>query len=326
MRRPAHQLIYTHGGGRLGNQVLRFAHWMAWARGHEGEVEVLNFAFWPFASYFALWREHPGCVFPVRPGRADWLARQRARLPRGLQRRFEERSRLQRLVQGVGRWLPTWQAIELDIPHGERLDLDDDAVFARVARNPVTTCCGWRIDTWSQVAAQESKLRSFFRPAPEFLQVAQEFIGRIRQQHDLVVGVFIRQSDYREWNEGRFCFSSAAYAGWMRQLLDLHAGRRVAFVVASEVHQDPAVFTGLPYHFATGTANVGGNWFESWVELSLCDFIVSPPSTFSATAAVLGRIPIWPVLSGDQAMAFDQVIADGLVGAARHPVFSLAVK
>ena len=78
--------------------------------------------------------------------------------------------------------------------------------------------------------------------------------------------------------------------------------------------------------FGTGSANVGGNWFESWVELSLCDFIVSPPSTFSATAAFLGRIPIWPVLSGDQAMAFDQVIADGLVGAARHPVFSLAVK
>ena len=299
---------------------------MAWARAHEAEVEVLNLAFWPFASYFKVWRDHPGCVFPVRPGRADWLARRWASLPRAMQRAGENRGRLPRVVQGAGHWMPGWQAVELDIPGGEALDLDDATVFSRLLRRPVTTCCGWKIAAWSQVAAQEAELRPLFEPAPEFLHTARGFVGRIREQHDLVVGVFIRQSDYREWSEGRFFFSTELYAGWMRQLLDLYAGRRVAFVIASEVRQDPAVFAGLPCHFATGTANVGGSWFESWVELSLCDFIVSPPSTFSATAAFLGRIPIWPVITGHQVMASDQLITDGLVGTARHPVFSLAVK
>jgi hypothetical protein len=326
MTRPPHQLIYTHGGGRLGNQVIRFAHWIAWARANEGEVEVVNLAFWPFARYFEVWRDHPGCLFPLRPCGADWLARRRARLPDSLRSLLEERSRLPRIVQAAGRWLPGWQAIALDIPAGEALELDDPAVLARIARSPVTTCSGWKIATWNQVARQEAELRTWLRPAPEFLRLAGDFLGEIRRQHDVVIGVFVRQSDYREWHEGRFHFPSECYAGWMRQLRDLHPGRRVAFVIASEESQDPAAFAGLPCHFATGTANAGGHWFESWVELARCDCIVSPPSTFSATAAFLGRIPLWPVLARDQVMAFDQVLADGLVGAARHPVFSLAVK
>jgi hypothetical protein len=86
------------------------------------------------------------------------------------------------------------------------------------------------------------------------------------------------------------------------------------------------LFAGLPCFFATGTLNAGGHWFESWVELSQCDVIVTPPSTFSATAAFVGGVPLWPVLSADQMMAPEQRIEDGMVGAARHPLFSRSVK
>jgi hypothetical protein len=323
---PAHTVIYTHGGGRLGNQVLRFAHWIAWARTQPGEVEVLNLAFWPYARFFAEWQAHPGCLYPVRGGWADRLARWRSALPGWLREMSEKNTRLPRVVQAAGHWWPGWGAVELDIVREESADLADPRFCATVTRHAVTTCCGWKIASWPMVATQQSDLRPFFRPAVPYARPAEAFIGGLRAQHDLVVGVFIRQSDYREWNDGRFWFPTTQYAAWIRQLLDLHPGRRVAFVVASEVRQDPAVFAGLPVHFATGSVNAGGPWFESWVELSLCDFIVSPPSTFSATAAWLGAVPLWPVGAADQVMAFNQLIGDGLVGAARHPVFSLAVK
>ena len=35
-----HTVIYTHGGGRLGNQVLRLAHWVAWVREPPGAGEI----------------------------------------------------------------------------------------------------------------------------------------------------------------------------------------------------------------------------------------------------------------------------------------------
>ena len=62
------------------------------------------------------------------------------------------------------------------------------------------------------------------------------------------------------------------------------------------------------------------------LELSLCELIVSPPSTFSATAAFLGNKPLWPVAVWNQIMALDQIFAGGIVEAAKHPAFSLAVK
>lgn len=326
MKRTAHQVIYTHGGGRLGNQVIRAAHWIAWVRSQTTSLEVVNLAFWPFASLFELWGEYPGCVFPFRPSRADRLARWRADLPVGLRGLLDDRRRLPRAVQSAGRFFPGWQAIALNIAQDEKLNLDDPAFLARVTRRPVTTVAGWRIASWKQVEAQESELRSFFRPAAAFNRVAEGFIAGLRERYDRLIGVFIRQTDYREWHDGRFLFEAGRYAGWMRELVALHTGQRVGFVVASEAAQDAAVFIGLPVHFATGVPGQRGHWFESWIELSLCDFIVSPPSTFSATAAFLGACPLWPLTERDQTMKFDQVIVDGMGGAARHPVFSLAVK
>jgi len=319
------QVIYTHGGGRLGNQVLRFAHWIAWALEHAGEVEVLDFAFWPYAEYFESWREYPGCVFPRRDGRADRVAERHAARPTWLLAACEKKTRLSRVVQAAGHVWPGWQAVELDIVHEESLALDAD-FLARVKRRAVTTCCGWKIANWPLVEKHEPAVRELFRPSAEFAAPAMEFITRLRRDHESVIGVFIRQSDYREWHDGRFFFSAIQYATWMRQIVALHPERRVAFVVASECRHEPGIFADLSVHFASGSANAGGHAMRSWAELSLCDLIVSPPSTFSATAAFLGEKPLWPVATPNQTMALDQVFTGGIVAAARHPVFSLAVK
>lgn len=326
MSRPRHTIIYTHGAGRLGNQVIRFAHWIAWVRANRGSVEVLNFSFWPYAHYFAAWQESPGCVFPLRGGWPDRWARWRAALPGPLLRFAEERSRSFRVVQGLGGKIPGSQAIALDVPAGEILDLDEAAFLERVTARRVTTLSGWRIASWRLVAEQQDELRKLFRPAETFAEPARNFIRRVRAEHDLVIGVLIRQSDYRVWDDGRFFYSSARYAAWIREAVALHPGRRVAFVVASEEAQDPAVFAGLPVYFATGNPGAGGHWVQNWIELAECDVIMSPPSTFSATAAFLGDAPLWPLVALEQKLALDQVVPDGMIGAAHHPIFSRSVK
>lgn len=323
MTRPAHTVIYTHGGGRLGNQIVRFAHWMAWTRAHAG-VEVIDVSFWPFAHFFSVWSGHPGCVFPLRDAVADRFARWRAKLPGGVFGDYD--SRLRRAVHALGHVTPGWQAIALDVAAQQSIDLDDPAFVARVSRRRVTTCSGWKIASWPMLAARQQELRTFFRPAERFARPAEEFMARVRARHDVVIGMLIRQSDYSVWNEGRFYFSTADYARWIRELVELHRDRRPAVVVASEDWQDPAAFAGLPVYLASGNPKAGGHWFENWVELSLSDVVVSAPSTFSATAAFAGGLPLWPIVHRAQRMEPDQVLADGMVGAARHPEFSLAVK
>lgn len=323
MNKPV-TIIYTHGGGRLGNQIIRLAHWLALTRAQPGLFNVIDMGFWRYAKYFTYWCDQPGCAFPETSAVANMLSNLQKLIPENFQSGWERR--FQPFVHAAGRYCPGGNSIALDDGRGENLDLDHPAFLADVANHRYTTCSGWKIACWRLVAEQQVELREYFRPNLHWGEVATKFIASLRPQYDLIIGVQIRQSDYREWHGGRFCFTTTQYAVWLRQLLDLHEGRRVAFVVASEERQDPASFAGLAVHFATGSANAGGHWFESWVELSLCDIIVSPPSTFSATAAWIGAVPLLPVLMVDQTMALDQLIKDGMVGAAKHAVFAHAVK
>jgi hypothetical protein len=319
-----HRIIYTHGGGRLGNQVVRFAHWIAWALERGAEVEVRDLAFWPHAKYFATWQAHAGCVFPLRPDGWDEVARERGALPEYLLHRLEWR--IQHLVQRMGRHMPRWQAIGLDVAAGEALDLTDAGFMDAVRRHRVTTFAGWRIANWDLLARHETAVRNLFFPAADFAGPARMFVNQLRRRHGFLIGVLIRQSDYREWDGGRHYFPTSHYVRWIQQALQLYAGQQPAAIVASEERQDAALFAGLPIYEATGNPGGEGHWFENWAELSLCDVVISAPSTFSATAAFVGGAPLWPVVRADQSLEPSQIIRDGLPGAARHPDFGRAVK
>lgn len=319
-------VIYTHGGGRLGNQLVRFAHWMAWASEHVDEVEVLDFAFWPYASLFAQWRECPACIFPARPSRLSSLARLVDGLPNGLRRRIHGGRRVARMVQRLGRLCPGWQAIELDDQAGEGMDLDDPRFVARIGAHAVTTCAGWKFSAWRLFEAHEQELRQMFRPSRAWMDRGEQFMQDIRRRHDCVIGLLIRQTDYRAWREGRFWYPTEQYAEWARQLVELRLHPNPAIVIACDEHQDPAAFAGLPCYFSPGAANSGGHWFESFVALSLCDLVVSPPSTFSAAAAFVTNAPLLPLVDRGQRLSAGQMFPRAMLAAARDPVFSLAVK
>lgn len=320
---PPSQIIYTHGGGRLGNQVMRLAHWMAWVLEQDGRVEVRDLAFWPHAHFFATWRRHPGCVFPLRPDRWDEIARWRQLLPEVLLRRLDWRA--QHAVHALGRSLPGWQQVTLNIAAGENLYLETDALRRRMGEWRITTCSGWRIHCWNLVAKHASVLREYFRPERAFAERAAAFVAELRRKHGFLIGVLVRQEDYRVWLDGRYCFSTAQYAGWVEQALALYADLRPAALVAAAEWAGPAEFGSMPVYPSTGNPGQGGHWFEQWVQLSLCDVVLSVPSTFAATAAFRGDLPIWPILRRDQTLAKDQIIIDGMLGAARHPDYSVAV-
>lgn len=319
MSRPPHQVIYTHGGGRLGNQVLRFAHWLAWAMEQRGAIEVRNLAFWPYAAHFATWRAHPGCVFPLRSDRWDGLARGCRGLPDWLRRRVDWR--LQRAIHARGARRPGWQAVTLDVAAGETLDLGGPAFAQKVAAAGTTTCAGWRITDWAALARQQDAVRDLLQPARNHATRAALLVGGLRQRHGFVIGVHLRQGDYREWHDGRFHFSPACYREWIRQATALHAPQNPAVVVVSDAPVAD-IAAGDRHVFRADTCCA----MDDWTILSLCDVILGPPSTFPATAAFVGRRPLWPLVRADQALERTQIIGDGLLGAARHPEFSLAVR
>ncbi len=47
-------LIFTHGGGRLANQLMNYAHLLAFREEYKSEFDILNLAFRPYKDEFIL--------------------------------------------------------------------------------------------------------------------------------------------------------------------------------------------------------------------------------------------------------------------------------
>src|SRR6185312_11588390 len=124
-RRKPPLVIYTHGAGRLGNQLLRFLHWISWVKTLDDTVVLLNFAFWRYASYFDVWSARPSCVIPLKYSTPiiDFAARSLSLAPQFILTRLEGRWIPQRLLYRAASAYPNSHAILLNDQAGEHVDL-----------------------------------------------------------------------------------------------------------------------------------------------------------------------------------------------------------
>jgi len=324
MKFPGSTVVYTHGGGRLGNQVLRCAHWLAWAMDYEDKAAVVNVAFWPYAALFeGSWR-HPGCASSGRWPVADYPALARRLLPARALEVLEPRA--QHAIHALGLCVPGVQRIGRRWVHDEVIDLDGDGFFERIEPFRVTTCSGWRIAGRDRLRRRRDEMRAYFRPTPGEAGLAREFVGLQRARFGRVVGVMIRQGDYMQWQGGRFGYSTSDYARRMHEFLAVEGGAGTGILIASDTWQEPSHFAGLPHVFSRGSVNAGGAAISSFADLAECDLILSPPSTFSAAAAFVGGRPLWPINTRSQTLQRSQVLADALLDAPGDPIYSQVVQ
>jgi hypothetical protein len=103
---------------------------------------------------------------------------------------------------------------------------------------------------------------------------------------DLVVGVHIRQDDYRHWKNGIYFYETERYAQWMMELTARNPDKKIVFLVCASNSLDESLFTGLSV--VKGPGFPAGDLHA----LSLCDKIIGPPSTFSGWASYHGAVPL----------------------------------
>ena len=87
-------------------------------------------------------------------------------------------------------------------------------------------------------------------------------------------------------------------------------GPDCCLVVATDENQPPDILHGLNAVWCTGAIGQTGHFVESMTELSLCDVIVSPPSTFAGWAAFMGQVPQLPLTRADQVIRREDLTDD----------------
>jgi hypothetical protein len=263
--------------------LFLFSHFIARAR--ESGLTVSNPAFEDYAEYFPSVRDDLFCRYPARPS----AIRPSARLRRLLYRASNFAARV---VTKLGGRLPLVRAYTLR-DWDEVFPLDVPNFVASARRGRVAFARGWLFRDQAAFDKHADALRDFFRPLPAHERNVAALLARSREGADVLVGVHIRHGIINFANARHYWQPPEKYAEWMAKVERLFPGRRVAFLVCSDVKQDAAVFARQRTTF--GNDHV----IEDMYSFAGCDYLFGPPSTYTMWASFYGNVPLRLVTSGD---------------------------
>jgi hypothetical protein len=294
MTPPKKQKLFTIGlrCGRLANRMILFANFVALAeeQGHH----LINFTFHSYSELFEGTRENIYCQYP-RPKRKSWMdvvpgiaaALRKTRIPYHLTRAtaaLNERFPIFGNVAMTLHELPGTKITLLDGPEYQEKILPAKIIFVY----------GWWLRAPSLVKKHADKIRAYFRPVEKFEKASRDAIEPLRRNADVVIGVHIRQGDYRGWHGGKYFFPASRYAAWMRELAGQFPNRKVAFFVCSDEARSASEFPGLTVAFGTDSP------VSDIYALARCDYILGTKSTFSQWPSFYGEKPLLQVCGTDE--------------------------
>jgi hypothetical protein len=145
---------------------------------------------------------------------------------------------------------------------------------------------GWKFRDDANLVRFHPEISRYFRPISSIRRPAEIALQQARDSGDYIIGVHLRQGDYRGWKNGVHYFETEQYAHWMREVISLLPGKKITFLLCASDPIDRSYFHGLR------TIDGPGNVASDLHALSLCDAIMGPPSTFSTWASYSGRVPL----------------------------------
>jgi hypothetical protein len=255
--------------GRLGNRLLLSAYGMALAQA-SGQP-FLNFSLEEYRDLF------PQTRLP------SWL-------PTWRFHKFVRAALVGlKKIPGARRWF-----VRLDRQNAAAHSPDNPDFVAAVKCRLLTIIEGWPDPARIGFSPQASiAIRHKFMPPPYVLRVARDTVERARRGSDLLVGLHIRQTDYREYREGIFYYDRQDYRRAMKKMTAIFTGRRVAFLVCSDQEQNAHTFA--PFRITMGPGTPLGDLHS----LAECDYVIGPPSTYSLWAAFYGSKPLYHMIEPD---------------------------
>ena len=173
-----------------------------------------------------------------------------------------------------------------------------DALIEKVRRIEKSPCsriyfCGGRFRNPIGIEKYRAEIVSYFQPNQKTALLVAAAFHAHRASYDHVVGVHIRQTDFKTDKQGHYV-PPAAFSSVMKKYLELnrHPISKTLFIICSDEKIDPKDFAGLNVHLNDGTMG------EDLFTLARTDAIIGSNSTFGAFAAYYGNIPLMVVGNG----------------------------
>lgn len=137
----------------------------------------------------------------------------------------------------------------------------------------------WRIKDNVVYVKHQNIVQNYFKFKDEIVDLSRK---KVKVESDVInVGVHIRRGDYRVFNNGSWFYEDDKYISWMEEL---NNDRLCRFYLSSNEKVDIRKYkeAGLDAY------ELGGSAVEDLCCLSMCDYIMGPPSTYSWWASMYG--------------------------------------
>jgi hypothetical protein len=317
-------LVYTHGASRLGNQLFAYAHFIAFFEEHPGEFDFINFSFVPYAKFLKETSKNLSYIHSTKYHSLKIFQTLSLMLEvsqvTGAVNIIKEKIiyDISRLLHAYSALAPNCQSLLVnDIyelwfmagQHMSYLDLALPDTFQLLQSKALTVLAGWGIRSWTLLEKHKAAVQEKLAFHPKYETVARNFVNSLRKKYDFLVGIAIRQGDYRTCEDFKcFLFETKQYIKWIQQAREAFSAKgRVGFIITADEPQEINQFAGLNVHFATGIAGGKGHYIESLIELSLCDLLIASGTTFAGWAAFYGDIPLIPLHDVKQEIKIEDI-------------------
>jgi hypothetical protein len=166
----------------------------------------------------------------------------------------------------------------------------------------------WKHRYWKNYGEHLSLTREHFALVPEIDRRVKNHFAPVRKAGDVVVGMHIRQGDNFTDTVRRDAFSTGQYLSVMRQIPGLFPGKKVVFLVCSNLKQGDDIFSGLTVFRGPG------DFIEDMYSLAECDYICGAgQSSFSGWASLMGQKPRYGLFDPEKPVTLDDfVVCRGL--------------
>ncbi len=165
---------------------------------------------------------------------------------------------------------------------------------------------GWRFRNLELTEKFQKELVGKYSILPELFDANELYkdVLKIDRSAYNLVGVHVRRGDYRTWKNGIYYFEDAVYQMYMDNLnaeLSKATGKQTLFIVFSnETLQiqpsDSVILSKNP-------------WYVDQKIMSLCDFLIGPPSTFTLWASYLGDARYYQITDDSGEIKLEQFVS-----------------
>lgn len=181
----------------------------------------------------------------------------------------------------------------IDIGWETPLDLNSIEFCSKVKSTKLLFLFGWQYRYPEGLVKHEKFIKDFFTLRQCHEINVSKSINELRKRYDLIVGIHIRQGDYKKFENGKYFYTDNDYFKIIENLKILFKDINFMFLICSN---EKSFFNFLD----TNNVNYfkgAGNVIEDMYLFSKCDYLIGPPSTFTMWSSFVGSVPLFMVKS-----------------------------